>query len=509
MKISASIITHNEEKNIGNCIDSLGQVADEIVVLDSFSSDATKDLAIEKGAQVIQKNFIGFTAQKQLAIEYCSHDFILSLDADERLSDELIQSIQKIKRLKNAHVFSCNRLNHFNRKPIKSCGWYPDKKIRLFHKKFANWQGGLVHEEVIPFNAEEKIIHLKGDLLHFGFNTVGDLLNKMQKYAAIYARENAHQRNITPWEIKLKTKAAFFKNYFIKKGIFDGYIGYLISKANADGVHYKYAMLRETNQSLACSLIITTYNRPEALKRVINSVFLQSKAPKEIIIADDGSNEKTKNMLATFNHRKIPIVHIWQEDKGFRAAKIRNKAIARAKEKYIVLIDGDMVLPQHFIADHLYCAQKKRIVQGSRVLLDEKTSFETIKEKAKPNFFTKNIRNRKNTIRSSFLSKVFSYSNQNIFKVRSANLSFWKSDALAINGFNEDFQGWGREDSEFIQRLFHRGIKKFHPKFKASAYHLHHKENSRAQLPENEALLQKSIDEKLLECSNGINKYLP
>ena len=175
---------------------------------------------------------------------------------------------------------------------------------------------------------------------------------------------------------------------------------------------------------------------------------------------------------------------------------------------YIILIDGDMVLPKTFIQDHLSASKKSRLVQGSRVLLSEHLSIKTIKNMQTPGFFSLGLKNRKNRIHSKVLSKIFSYPNENIFKVRSANISFWKSDAIAVNGFNEDFNGWGREDSEFVQRILNNGIQKFHPKFMASAYHLYHKESSRKQLPENEKILQETVSNKLLKCANGLNKYL-
>lgn len=507
-KISASIITYNEEEHIIKCIQSVAKVADEIVVLDSNSTDNTVALAEKYGARVFQRKFVGFTEQKNAAVSHCNYNFILSLDADEELSEELIRAILLCKKEGEGKIFSFNRLNHFNRKPIKSCGWYPDKKIRLFHKDYARWVGGMVHEEVQSNKPNEKIVHLKGDLLHYGFNNSNDLLNKMQKYATIYARENAYKKKVNGLEIWIKTQAAFFKNFWLKKGFADGYIGYLISKANANGVHYKYAQLKEQNESLRCSLIITTYNRPEALQVVLESALRQNKLPKEIIVADDGSGFETKELLAQYSNRIIPIKHIWQEDQGFRASHARNKAIAAAQEMYIILIDGDMVLPKTFIQDHLSASKKSRLVQGSRVLLSEHLSIKTIKNMQTPGFFSLGLKNRKNRIHSKVLSKIFSYPNENIFKVRSANISFWKSDAIAVNGFNEDFNGWGREDSEFVQRILNNGIQKFHPKFMASAYHLYHKESSRKQLPENEKILQETVSNKLLKCANGLNKYL-
>jgi len=261
---------------------------------------------------------------------------------------------------------------------------------------------------------------------------------------------------------------------------------------------------------LSCSLIITTYNRPDALELVIRSALQQSRAPDEIIIADDGSDTDTKSVVEELSgNASSPIIYSWQEDKGFRAASSRNKAIALAKSQYIVLIDGDMILHRNFIQDHMQSAEKNHFIQGSRVLLKEHKSRQTLaRKKVTIGFFDKGLKNRINTVRNRALSTIFS-STSNTFKgIKTCNMSFFRDDCVRVNGFNEDFIGWGREDSEYVARLYNNDIHRISLKFSAIAFHLWHRENPRDFLSANDKLLDRTITGGLKSCKNGIDKYL-
>lgn len=509
IRLSAVIITYNEAKNIRRCISSLKSVADEIVVVDSFSTDNTADLARDLGARVIQNRFDGFTAQKNFAMESASNDFILSLDADEYLSQALIQSIVEAKGKWEADGYTFNRLNNYAGKWIKSCGWYPDAKIRMWDRRKGRWHGGLLHE-IVQMQGTARVRHLHGDLLHMAYANADELVKKIQQYSTFYAIENAHRKKVSAFGIMLKGWAAFMKNYILKGGIFDGYEGFIISVSNANGVVYKYAKLLEMNRQLSCSLIITTYNRKDALELVLLSVLNQSRMPSEVIVADDGSRNDTRQLVEDYAEKfPVPLRHVWHEDAGFRLAMIRNKAIASASAEYIVMVDGDIVLPSEFISDHISAAKRGIFIQGSRVLLPSGLTEQMIASKSTAvSFLTKGLKNRMNTIRSGALSKLFSYKNSDVYRVRGANLSFWKQDVLKVNGFNEDFEGWGREDSEFVVRMQNNGIKKFHLKFKGFGYHLYHSESTREMLAKNQEILDQAIANQLHECSNGVNKYM-
>ena len=258
------------------------------------------------------------------------------------------------------------------------------------------------------------------------------------------------------------------------------------------------------------SLIITTYNRPEALLLVLRSVEHQRTVPFEIIIADDGSNEKTNNVISSFKaSSSLNIIHSFQSDKGFRVARSRNKAIALANGEYIVLIDGDMILHHNFIYDHEKNAKFGHFIQGTRVLISQSKVNELFETNSLGiNFFTSGLMNRKNAIHSNLLSFIFSKNKNFLTGIKTCNVAFYKDDCLSVNGFNNKFKGWGNEDSEFFARLMNKGITRKTLRFNAIQYHLWHNEASKASLLENEILLNKTINDQLQWCEMGIDEFL-
>jgi len=259
---------------------------------------------------------------------------------------------------------------------------------------------------------------------------------------------------------------------------------------------------------MTVSLIITTYNWPEALNVVLKSALKQSRFPDEVIVADDGSGIATAECIEEMGKTtSVPIHHVWQEDKGFRAASARNKAIRASNCDYLVLIDGDMLLHEKFIEDHLACAQKDTFMQGSRVLLTEEKTADVLslpENVFRFSFFEKGLKNRKNTIYSRVLCKLFSKQKKGIRGIKTCNFALYREDAYRVNGFNECFVGWGREDSEFVVRLMNAGIARKDVKFSAIAYHLYHRENTRDSLPLNDKMLQEAILEKKRWCTKGL-----
>ncbi len=257
------------------------------------------------------------------------------------------------------------------------------------------------------------------------------------------------------------------------------------------------------------SLIITTYNRPDALLTVLKSVEGQKKLPDEVIIADDGSNEATRILIEDFSSKsKLKIIHSFQEDIGFRVARSRNRAISKANSEYIVMIDGDMILHKNFIYDHLRNSQIGYFVQGSRVLLTDKRTKDIL-ESFKPisHFLESGLTNRKNAIHSDFLSKIFSVKKNLLRGIKTCNVAFFKVDCISVNGFNNEFEGWGKEDSEFFVRMMNKGINRKTLRFNAIQYHLWHTEANRGLLKKNEQLLNKTINENLDWCNIGINQF--
>lgn len=256
------------------------------------------------------------------------------------------------------------------------------------------------------------------------------------------------------------------------------------------------------------SLIITTYNWPESLLLVLESIKQQTLLPYEVIIADDGSDFKTKDLINNFkNNNNLKIIHSWQEDMGFRAARSRNNAINKSSGDYIVLIDGDTILHPNFIKDHFNYAEPGFFIQGSRVLLTEKKTNKTLTQK-KINFsyFDSGLINRKNALYSKFLSLLLSSKKNKLNGIKSCNMGFYKKDCINVNGFNNDIEGWGREDSEFIVRIINSGINRKTIRFGIIQYHLWHNENSRKSLSENDKILFDTIKNNSKYCKNGIKK---
>lgn len=258
------------------------------------------------------------------------------------------------------------------------------------------------------------------------------------------------------------------------------------------------------------TLIITTYNWKEALELSILSAFKQTKLPDEIIIADDGSDAATAETIKRLAHNApTQLLHSWQQNKGFRLARSRNKAIAKATGEYLILIDGDIVLEQHFVADHLAAAKSGFFTQGSRVLLKNSLTQKALRQKKLDiHCYTLGLENRKNCLRSDLLSHLCSFSSKKLTGIKTCNFAFWKKDAVNVNGFNEEFQGWGREDSEFTVRLINNSIRRQNLRFHAIAYHLFHPIHSRKSLAVNDAILAKTFDQRLTWCDKGLTQHL-
>lgn len=255
------------------------------------------------------------------------------------------------------------------------------------------------------------------------------------------------------------------------------------------------------------TLIITTYNWPEALLLVIDSIRNQIIIPDEIIVADDGSKDETKDLISRINQEfEMDIIHAWQKDIGFRAARSRNNAILKSSGEYIILIDGDVILHSNFVKDHIENAESGYFIQGSRVLLTQKETKKALERKLiKFSIFYSGLKIRKNAIYSKLLCSIFSSKKNHLNGIKSCNMAFYRKDCMNINGFNNNFEGWGREDSEFVVRLINNGIKRKTVRFNAIQFHLWHNENSRISLKNNDGILDDAIKNRSKWCENGIN----
>jgi glycosyltransferase involved in cell wall biosynthesis len=258
------------------------------------------------------------------------------------------------------------------------------------------------------------------------------------------------------------------------------------------------------------SLLISTYNWPQALELVLKSTMAQTVFPTEIIIADDGSNEKTKSLIEQFQQSNpVPIFHIWQEDLGFRKSKILNKAIVQANTKYIIQIDGDCIMHEKFIEDHLKAAQKGVYLYGSRVnVLPDFVADVLEKKQIQFDCFSKEIKNKSRSLQIPFLSKFYKTHDKISKKFRGCNVSYWRDDFISVNGYNEDFEGWGREDSDLFIRLGNNGVKAKRLRYAGIVFHLFHKINSKENFELNDKMQNETISKKIVRIANGVDQYL-
>lgn len=267
------------------------------------------------------------------------------------------------------------------------------------------------------------------------------------------------------------------------------------------------------NKPKSVSLIVTTYNWKEALTVVLNSINKQSRLPDEVIVADDGSRDDTRERIEKLApNMKYKLVHVHQPDDGFQVSRIRNRAIAATMSDYIISIDGDMMLHPKFIEDHLSIARKNTFVQGGRVIMSEALTHRILNEPdyiPKLTFRSKEITNNKNAFWHPALKQLAArFVTNTLNRVRGCNQAFWRKDLIDVNGFNEAFQGWGREDSDMCLRLNNNGVDRINLKFAGIAYHLYHPEAQRSSLQANDEILEKAIRNSETFCELGIDQYL-
>jgi len=261
---------------------------------------------------------------------------------------------------------------------------------------------------------------------------------------------------------------------------------------------------------LNCSLVTPTYNWPEALELLLLSIKQQTHLPNEVIIADDGSTEETSLLIKKMKQDfPVPLHHVWHEDCKNRKPAIMNKAIAQAKYEYIIEIDGDIIMHKEFVKDHISSAKQGMFLYGSRVNIQEHyldTLFS--KKQIHFHFFSKGIKKRGRTLRIPFLNILYQKQDKRSSKLRGCNMSFWKTDFLKVNGFNESLTGWGIDDSEMVQRLINIGIKGKRLKYKGIVYHIYHPEQDKTHIAFNQHIEKETTKKKVTYIAKGVDQYL-
>ncbi len=239
MKLSVVIITLNEEDRLRDALESCREVADEIVVVDSFSTDRTLEIASQYRCQIFKKKFTDYGSQKNFALDKAQHEWILNLDADERISDLLNEEIKKLKQQTDitADGFLINRKTHYLGRWIKHSGWYPDRKLRLFKKDKSRWQGR-VHERL---ELKGKIRRLDGDILHFTYRDMNDHIKRINRYSAMQAQDIVKRKTKQLYLRAIVLPPVTFLRFFLwKTGILDGFPGFIIALISSWGTALKY-----------------------------------------------------------------------------------------------------------------------------------------------------------------------------------------------------------------------------------------------------------------------------
>jgi glycosyltransferase involved in cell wall biosynthesis len=260
----------------------------------------------------------------------------------------------------------------------------------------------------------------------------------------------------------------------------------------------------------AVSLVVSTYNWPAALAVVLEAIRRQRVRPHEVLVADDGSRDDTRALVervaSTF---PVPLHHVWHEDRGFRAGAIRNRAIARARGDYVLQIDGDIVLHEQAVAAHVQWARRGSFVQGSRALLNEARTNALLESGLAPlGPWSRGVSHRLNAWYAPPLAPWSGGTRDTVERIRGCHIAFWRDDLLRVNGYDEAYEGWGREDSDLTLRLGHAGVVRRNLKFAAVAFHLWHREQSRRDMARNDALLTEARRTRRVRAVRGLDQYL-
>ena len=264
------------------------------------------------------------------------------------------------------------------------------------------------------------------------------------------------------------------------------------------------------------AVIVTTYNRPDALAAVLGGFFDQTTLEFELLVADDGSRDDTRALVENLAARTpFPLRHVWQDDQGFRAGAARNRAVAHTQADYLIFVDGDCIPARHFVQQHCALAEVGYFLSGSRVLLSESFTQQVLAPLPIQHWHASRwlrawARRDVNRLLPLLTLPDGSWRKKNPNKwqgVKTCNLSLWRADFMRVNGFDESYSGWGLEDSDLVVRLLHAGVSHKSARFAAPVFHLWHRENDRSRLDENQKRLEELIDSECFEARVGVTQY--
>jgi glycosyltransferase involved in cell wall biosynthesis len=268
---------------------------------------------------------------------------------------------------------------------------------------------------------------------------------------------------------------------------------------------------------MRCAVIVPTYNRPDALAAVLEGYLAQDDRDFELVVADDGSTNETREVVEAFKARApFPVRHVWQEDRGFRLAAVRNRAVASTDADYIIFTDGDCIPPPYFVAAHKRLAERGHFLAGSRMLLSEGFTREILASRIPVQAWSRwqwlKARARGGINRWIPLLRLPDGSfrrraRQRWEGVKTCNMSLWRDDLVRVNGVDESFSGWGLEDSDLVVRLYRAGVRHKSARFAAPVFHLWHRENDRSALPENRKKLDELMRSERVRAVAGLDRY--
>lgn len=519
--LSVIVIVKNEAEHIGRCLQSVAW-ADEIVVLDSGSTDDTVAICRGFTDKVFQTDWPGFGPQKQRALDKAQGDWVLSIDADEVVTAELKAAIEAAIASGDRDGYQINRLSSYLGKDMRHGGWWPDYVLRLFRREKGRFSDSLVHEQI---HVAGTVGRIETPILHESFVNLEEVLHKVDGYSTLNAEMLYRRgRRSSPAIAIGKALWNFFRTYVLKLSLLDGAEGLMLAISNAEGTYYKYAKLwllqqkRETPGLI--SLILSTYNRPDALDMALKSLMRQTDRHFEILVADDGSTDDTRRLIETYRATSnVPIRHVYQPDDGFQLSRIRNKAVAQSLGDYLIFVDGDCMARPDFVAAHRRLAEQGWFVAGNRVLLSQAFT-ETVLAEQNPVYLEKlpafvGLRlsgkiNRFLPVLSLPLGCLRRLQPNNWRKAVGCNTAFWKSDFLRANGYDELFQGWGHEDSDLVIRMLHAGVKRKEGRFAVPVLHLWHPMHDKSRQPENyQRLMARLAQQDFTVAEQGVAQYLP
>ncbi len=265
------------------------------------------------------------------------------------------------------------------------------------------------------------------------------------------------------------------------------------------------------------AVVVTTYNRPDALKAVLEGLGCQRDRDFEVVIADDGSSGATRDLVGRFqSNAPFAVKHVWHEDQGFRAAAIRNRAVASTDADYVIFIDGDCVPSRSFVQIHKRLAEPGYFLGANRVLLSPSLTHRVLAQQRPVHLWSWNswvsawMRRDVNRLLPLLALPDGAFRKWSPGRwegIKTCNLSVWRNDLVRVNGLDERYQGWGLEDSDLVIRLLHAGVKHKSARFAAPVFHLWHKEQDRGGLPENRRRLDALLQSDLVRAEVGLDRY--